>query len=170
MQDMRNRSWYAVICNLKAFLLLPISVLFPWIMVVHFCDKLLWGCEATPETCHHIQIQLLWQTFIPTLVSAITSIIPAAAQSARTTARMHSPWSALTLSNSHSLLRKLPLEFGFPLNERGRGQFQSMHSWLNQVKHPVLLLYTPLACWPWPDLLFCGGTVVGTGLLMCGNM
>ena len=40
------------------------------------------------------------------------------------------------------------------VNERGRGQFQSMHSWMNQVKHPVPLLCNTLACWLWPA--FCG--------------
>ena len=38
-------------------------------------------------------------------------------------------------------------------NERGRSQFQSMHSLMNQIKHPVPLLYNILACWPWPGLL-----------------
>ena len=40
----------------------------------------------------------------------------------------------------------------FSVNERGRGQFQSMQSWMNQVKHPVL--YNTLEHWPWPDLFF----------------
>ena len=40
------------------------------------------------------------------------------------------------------------------VNERERGHFQIMHSWLNQVKYPVPLLHNTLACWPWPDLLF----------------
>ena len=40
------------------------------------------------------------------------------------------------------------------VNKKGRGHFQSMHSWMNHIKHPMLLLYNTLACWPWPDLLF----------------
>ena len=62
--------------------------------------------------------------------------------------------SPLTLLHSHSLLQKLPVVFGFSLWMKEEGQFQSMHSWMNQAKHPVLLLYNTLECWPWPDLLF----------------
>ena len=55
------------------------------------------------------------------------------------------------------------------VNERGRGQFQSMHSWMNQVKHPVPLLYnTGMLTLTWPA--FCGGTVVRTWLIMCENL
>ena len=56
--------------------------------------------------------------------------------------------TVLTLSHSHFLLQKLPLVFGFPLWRKDEGQFQSTHWWMNQAKHPVLLLYNTLACWP----------------------
>ena len=47
-----------------------------------------------------------------------------------------------------------PLVSGFPLWMKEEGQFHSIQSWMNQAKHPVVLLYNTLACWPWPDLLF----------------
>ena len=63
-------------------------------------------------------------------------------------------WKSLTLLHSYSLVRKLPVVFRFLLWMKEEGQFQSMHSRLNQAKHLVLLLFNPLACWSWPDLLF----------------
>ena len=65
--------------------------------------------------------------------------------------RISSEWKR---KDSYILCCRNSISCSYFLWTKEEGQFQSMHSWMNQAKHPVLLLYSTLACWPWPDLLF----------------